>query len=596
MKKLLLLLVCLAGLGSCKEEFLDRYPQTDISPELFFKSEEDLALYINGLLSIPGRGEYQADQSSDNTATTAAIEIKNMMTGTPSSQTISGGWSWGRLRDINYFLDNYGKADVGTDVKAHYAGLARYYRAVFYFGMVKRYSDVPWYSHALNPEDEQLYKPRDPRALVVDSIMADLAYAAANVRESVPAGTPDVWAVKLFHARAALHEGTFRKYHPELGLEGSSASFLEIAASVADEIISSGKFSLHDTGDPANDYAELFNSQDLSSNPEVMLVNIYDVNKDRGGDINYSVFGDYEQAPSRDLVQSYLNSDGSRYTDLPGYETVGFVEEFTGRDPRLWQTLAYPGWVRQPDASPYVQRLNKNFTGYHQLKGYSNSTSSVINGSVDFPAYRYAEALLIYAEALAELGRLDQGGLDRSLNLLRDRAGLPPLDMGWANANPDPFLAAKYPALDGANKGVLLEIRRERRVEFALEGYRYDDLMRWHAGKLLEKIPEGMYFPGLGKFDLTGDGVEDIVLIGKDSNIPSEDQKEKNSLGVVLTYYRAGTINDDVTVYLRNGNNGGTMVTETASRQFIEPKYYYRPIPNQQVVLNPQLEQIFGWE
>ncbi|HYH55226.1 MAG TPA: RagB/SusD family nutrient uptake outer membrane protein [Anseongella sp.] len=596
MKKLIILVISLVGLGSCKEDFLDRYPQTDIPPELFFNSEEDLALYVNGLLSLPGNGNYQADQNSDNTATTAAIEIKNIMTGTPSSETIGGGWSWGRLRDINYFLDNYGKADVGEEVRAHYAGLARYYRAVFYFDMVRRYSDVPWYSHALNPEDDGLYKARDPRALVMDSIVADLEYAAAHVRESVPAGTPDVWAAKLFFARVALYEGTFRKYHPELGLESSAPVFLEMAETLSGEIIASGRFAVHDTGDPGRDYAAMFSSQDLMSNREAILVNAYDVNKDRGSNINNSVFGDYEQAPSRDLVQVYLNSDGSRFTSRPGYATFGFVEEFRDRDPRLGQTLAWPGWIRQPDGKPYVQRLNKNFTGYHQLKGYSNSTDNVTNGSMDFPVYRYAEALLIYAEAKAELGQLTQADLDISLNLLRDRAGLPPLDMAVANADPDPFLEARYPNLGGTNKGVILEIRRERRVEFALEGYRYDDLMRWHAGKLLEKIPEGMYFPGLGKYDLTGDGIEDIILISKDSDIPSEEQKETNSLGDVLTYYKAGTVNDNVTVYLKNGSSGGTMVTETAARQFIEPKYYYRPIPRQQVLLNPQLEQIFGWE
>lgn len=596
MKKIIIIAVFVATLSSCREEFLNRYPQTDISPELFFNSEEDLSLYINGLLSIPGRGNFQADQSTDNTTTTAAIEVKNIMTGSPSSQTIGGGWSWGRLRDINYFMDNCNNADVGEEVKAHYAGLARYYRAIFYMNMVQRYSDVPWYGRTLNPDDEDLYKPRDPRTLVVDSIVADLEYAIANVRENVPEGTPGAWAVRLFYARMALYEGTFRKYHPELGLEATANDFLEKAQTLASDIISSGDFSLHDTDHPEQDYADLFGSQDLSSNPEVIFLNVYDVNKDRNGDINYSVFGDYEQAPSRDLVQAYLNSDGSRFTDQADYETMEFVQEFTGRDARLWQTLAYPGWVRQSDGSPYVQRLNKNFTGYHQLKGFSNSTSGVVNGSVDFPAYRYAEALLIYAEALAELGRLTQEDLDRSVNLLRDRAGMPPLDMTWANANPDPFLMVKYPDVTGGNQGVLLEIRRERRVEFALEGYRYDDLMRWHAGKLLENIPEGMYFPGLGKFDLTGDGIEDIVLIGKDSNIPSEAEKEKNSLGEVLIYYRAGTISDDVTVYLENGSSGGTMVTETTPRQFIEPKYYYRPIPQQQILLNPQLEQIFGWE
>ena len=89
---------------------------------------------------------------------------------------------------------------------------------------------------------------------------------------------------------------------------------------------------------------------------------------------------------------------------------------------------------------------------------------------------------------------------------------MPDLSMVEANASPDPFLMAKYPNLGGPNLGVLLEIRRERRVELALEGYRFDDLMRWKAGKLLEEEPKGLYFSGLGKHDVTGDGIEDIIL------------------------------------------------------------------------------------
>lgn len=596
MKKITVFIVLLTGLSACQDDFLDRYPQTDISPELFFNSEDDLALYINGLLSLPGTGSYLGDQSSDNMATTGAIELKTILTGTPSSQNISGGWSWERLRDINYFLENYDKADVTADVKNHYAGLARFWRAQFYFNMVKRYSDVPWYSGTLNPDGEELYKPRDPRALVMDSVLADLDFAAANVRADVPAGTPGLWAVELFYARLALYEGTYRKYHPELELQPTADRFLEKAAEIAGEIIASGEFQVYSSGNPEEDYHALFSSQNLGGNVEVILANYYDVSKERSGNVNNTVFGDYEQSPSRDLVQTYLMGDGTRFTDQTGYQVMGFVEEFTGRDPRLKQTVAWPGWKRQPDTTAYIQRLNKNFTGYHQVKGYANTTDDVAAGSMDFPVYRYAEALLIYAEARAELGQLTQADLDMSVNLLRDRVGMPHLDMSSANSDPDPFLLGKYPDVTGGNRGVILEIRRERRVEFALEGYRYDDLMRWHAGKLLENIPEGMYFPGLGKYDLTGDGHEDIILIGKDSTIPGDEKKETNSLGVRLIYYKAGTIHEDVTVYLKNGTGGGPIVTETAARQFTEPKYYYRPVPRQQTVLNPNLEQIFGWE
>lgn len=522
--------------------------------------------------------------------------MKTIMTTSPTSQTITSGWGWARLRNVNYFIENYAKAQVSDAVKNHYVGLARYYRAMFYFSMVKRYSDVPWYSNTLGSEDENLYKPRDPRALVMDSVMADLGFAANYVRETVPVGTPGKWAVKTFQARVALYEGTYRRYHAELNLQSTAQAFLETAASVTTEIINSGKYRVYSTGNETQDYFTLFNSQDLLNNSEVILTNIFDLNRNRSQNVNFTVFGDYEQAPARDLVQTYLMKDGSRFTDQPGYQTFGFAEEFINRDPCLSQTLAYPGWTRVPDTRPYVQRLNRNFTGYHQLKGYVNSTDNNILNGVDFPVYRYAEVLLTFAEAKAELNQLTQADLDMSVNLLRRRAGIPDLNLAAANADPDPVLEQKYPNVSAAGKGALLEIRRERRVEFAFESFRFDDLMRWQAGQLLTRIPEGMYFPGLGKFDLTGDGVEDIKLIGAGEVIPGDDNKDRNSLGEMLIYYRAGAIGEDVTVTLRNGTGGGTMVTETTQRTFTEPKYYYRPIPYAQTVMNPQLTQIFGWD
>lgn len=583
-----------ATISACKKGELDRLPQTTISPNLFFKTEEDLSLYANGLLSQPDRNSYLNDQSSDNVATTAAVEVKNIMTGNANSQNITTGWSWSRLRNINYFLENYNKAQVTSAVKAHYAGLARYYRAEFYLDKVKRYSDVPWYSGTLEPGQAELYKPRDPRALVMDSVMADLDFAYKNVREAVPIGTPGKWAVAALYSRAALYEGTYRKYHDELNLKSTANAFLETAIRVSGEIITSNKFSIYNTGKPAQDYAALFASQDLTSNKEVILTNIFDLSKGKGQNVNSVVFGDYEQAPAKDLIQTYLMKDGTRFTSLPNYDRLGFVKEFENRDPRLAQTVAYPGWIRVPDATPYIQRLNKNFTGYHQLKGYVNSTDNNTLNGVDFPVYRYAEVLLNYAEALAETGVLTQSQLDQSVNLLRKRAGLPDLNLGAANASPDPLLQAQYPNIE-SNNGVILEIRRERRVEFAFENTRYDDLMRWKAGKLLTKSPEGMYFPRLGKYDMTGDGVDDIILIDRALTVPVEEQKEKNSLGVKLVYYRTGTIGTDATVFLKTGATGGNIVTESVTRQFEEPKYYYRPIPQQQVLLNPKLTQIFGW-
>ncbi|WP_316817751.1 RagB/SusD family nutrient uptake outer membrane protein [Pedobacter nyackensis] len=579
---------------ACKKGDLDRFPETQISPNVFFNTEEDLALYVNGLLSMPDRGSYLDDQSSDNVATTAAVEVKNVMGGDVNAQNIVGGWTWARLRNINYFLENYNKAKISTEIKEHYVGLAKYYRAQFYLDKVKRFSDVPWYSGTLNPDDKELFNPRDSRALVIDSVMADLDFAYKHVKTNVPFGTPGKWAVAAFYSRAALYEGTFRKYHPELNLTTTANVFLETAVKISDEIMKEGGFSIFNRGLPDQDYAALFSSQDLSSNKEVILVNVFDQAKNVTQNVNGVVFGDYEQAPARDLIQTYLMKDGSRFTALPNYDKFGFVKEFENRDPRLAQTIAYPGWISVPNTKPYVQSLNKNFTGYHQLKGYVNSNDQAILNSVDFPVYRYAEVLLNYAEALAELGTLNQTQLDKSVNLLRRRAGMPDLNLAQANASPDLILQQEFNNVV-SNQGVIFEIRRERRVEFVFENTRYDDLMRWKAGKLLTKSPEGMYFPGLGKYDLTGDGIEDIILIDRSLTIPDAEHKEKNSLGVVLNYYRTGVIGSDATVYLKNGANGGAIVTETAVRKFEEPKYYYRPIPQQQIVLNKNLKQIFGW-
>jgi len=593
MKKYIIYILFVAvAFTACKKSDLNRFPQTSISPNLFFNNENDLSSYVNGLLTMPDRWTYIGDQSSDNVSTTAAVEVKNVMEGNATSQNITSGWDWGTLRNVNYFLQNYNKAKVSADIKNHYAGLAKYYRALFYMDKVKRFSDVPWYSTPLNPGDAALFKPRDPRALVMDSVMADLSFAYQHVRTSVPSSTPGKWAVAVFYARTALYEGTYRKYHPELNLGSSANAFLDTAVKVASDIMASGNFSIYNTGNPSQDYFTLFNSQDLSTNREVILNNVFDLSKGRGEAINGYVFGDYEQAPAKDLIQSYLMKDGTRFTDQPGYATMGFVQEFQNRDPRLSQTMAYPGWIAAGSTTPYIQVLNKNFTGYHQLKGYVNSTDQNIQNGVDFPVYRYAEVLLTYAEALAELGTLTQPELDASVNLIRRRAGIPDLNMAQANASPDVLIQQKFGNIQ-SNVGVIIEIRRERRVEFAMEGTRYDDVMRWAAGKLLAKSPEGMYFAGLGRYDLTGDGVPDIILIDQNATIPTP--KEVNSLGVPLIYYRTGTFGSSATVYLQNTTTGSNMVTESAVRVFQEPKDYYRPIPQTEVLLNPNLKQIFGW-
>lgn len=592
MKNIYILLVITSLLAvGCSDDHLDTSPKDQLAKENFFNSESDLQLYINGIHSVSSKWIYNGDQGTDNAATTGAVEIKNMMLGDPSAENISSGWSWSGLRSINFFLENYSKADIEDQSKKHFEGLAKYYRAQFYFSKVKRFSDVPWYSTTLSVEDEDLYKARDSRAVVVDSIIKDIQFASQNIRDDVDVAFGDIhkWAALMLEARIALHEGTFRKYHSELGLESTANRFFQIAEDATKELIDSGKFDIFTTGDPATDYFSMFQSENLANNSEAILVHVYDAEKNKTSGIG-EVFGDYEKSPSKSLIDSYLMADGSRYTDKASYGTETFVQEFQNRDPRLSQTFAYPGWTRYNGTSPYIQLLNKNFTGYHQIKGYYFSND---DEGFDTPAFRYAETLLIYAEAKAELGTLTQADLDISINKLRARVNLPDINLSAANLDVDPIMETRFPNVSGDNKGVIFEIRRERRVELAMESLRLDDINRWYAGKTLETIPVGMYFPGLGNYDMTGDGVEDISIIASGTSVPSP--KERNSLDVELIYYKAGYFGDSgANLYLSEGTSGN-MITDDDIRNFEEPKYYYRPVPAHQVALNPNLTQIMGW-
>ncbi len=578
-------------MSACNDDFLDRLPETEIGVDNFFNTEEDLSIYVNGLYNFPGLGIYY-DDATDNAGTTGNREIKTIMTTDANSQTITSDWHWGALWSINLFLENAEKADIGADVKNHYIGVARFFRAQFYMEKVKRYSNVPWYDQVLETDSEDLFKTSDPRETVVDHIFEDYQFAMEHVRESVPTGAVDKWTVMAYYSRNALYEGTFRKYHSELGLEGTANDFLELAAKVSQDIADQGPFSIYNTGNPAQDYMTLFGSQDLTANPEVIFTNIYEADVKNTDDPQY-LFGSYEMSMSRDLLETYLMDDGTYFSQQMGIETMEFVEEFQDRDPRLSQTFAYPGWglyytaTYSPGTTNYVQELKKNFTGYHQIKGFANDPSIDVRRGIDIPVLRYAEVLLNLAEARAELGTLNQGVLDATVNQIRSRAGMPPLNMAVSS---DPVQAQRYPQVTDP---VLLEIRRERRVEFAMEGRRLDDLNRWNAGKLMEKEPVGMYFPGLGKYDLTGDGVADIQLLGIEDAIP--EPKELNENGVALIYYRTGSVGSNADVYLTEGTSGNVVGTPERGT-FQEPKHYYRPIPAPEMALNPNLEQVFGWE
>ncbi len=590
MKKIyILMLACLVisslSLSSCKKDnFLNRLPVSDLTQQNFFANANDLNTYCNGFYpTLPGVTSVALDdQQSDNYENNPYDRIVAGQLTVPTSAADNNNnqpkWQWDFLRQVNYFFENYQKANAPQAVKNHYVGVARFFRAWFYFRMVKAYGDVPWYGKTIQPNDVgSLNKARDPRQLVMDSVMADLNFAVNNINPTGPSGTITKWAALAFQARVALHEGTFRKYHGIAGWE----PFLQTAVTAAQAVMQSGNFKLYTTGNPNKDYLNLFLFYAPSDpqNTEVLLGYYYSntLHFTSALDGNIAAYG---HSLTKGLMDTYLTKGGTPFTALPGYNTQMIKDELTNRDPRLTQTVLAPAVTYGNMIG--AKRLGTTPTGYQQIKYYDPATPTYNTNYNAGIIFRYGEMLLDYAEAKAELansgiGSFSQGDLDMSVNLLRDRAGMPHLLM---SAPLDPVLAATYPNVSGSIQNVLLEIRRERRVELACEGFRYDDLMRWKSGPLLAQPFLGMYFPGLGTYDLDGDGQPDVALVTAKPANPVTN----------VSYFVLGK-----DIYLSNGNSGNVVVNPTLVKTFSDPKNYYFPIPATELLLNKNLTQNPGW-
>ncbi len=551
-------------------------PQDKLDAEAFFNTPKDLEVYTNGFYAmLPTTTIYDASygESSDDII---PLIVPDRIRGTrlvPIARG-TGGWSWTNLRSINYFLENYHKCeDVAARTK--YSGIARFFRANFYYDKVKTFGDVPWYNKVLKIGDEDLYKGRDSRKLVMDSVLADINFAVNNIPAEVQVNKITKYTALALKVRLCLFEGTFRKYHNL----GDHEKFLTEAASAAEELINSGAYTLFSTGGPNAAYRELFARNDQNAVETILA-------RDYNPDFKYHSLANLMTSPTsgswgfvKDLLDSYLMKDGQRFTDLPGYQIKGFYEEMQDRDPRLKQTTAGPDFVVYGESVREPVSLNATTTGYRVIKALPtrNQWSSAYN---DIIIYRFAETLLAFAEAKAELGTLTQADLDKSVNKIRNRVAMPHLILATANANPDPYLVAMYPNVNnGVNKGVILEIRRERRIEMVNEGYRYDDLMRWKEGKKLEKPKLGIYFPSLGAFDFNNDAKPDVYLhTGSTAGAP------------------AG-ITSFININQRPLTNGtsGNLNPFRINVVFDESKHYLYPIPSEDITLNPKLVQNPNW-
>ena len=571
MKKMLLI-PALLMLSACNS-LLVMKPEDAVEVEDFFKDEAQCQLFTNAFYTILPSGAEIFDEGADIIIkSTLAPEIRGARFVTSQDKA---HWNWDALRDINFFLENVSRCEDPAVEKA-YTGLAKFFRAYFYYDKVRRFGDVPWFDHTLSASDAELYKGRDSRQQIMGRILSDIDDAIATL----PSGHSDYrvtrWTALALKSRIFLFEGTFRKYH---GLDNWEPCLHECVAA-SRELIENGGYSLYES------YGGLFRSLNTVSQ-EVILSHAYGLSMGLTHYVN-DYFTSATMGRSgllKDVVNMYLMEDGTPFTARPGYDKLMFIDETQHRDSRLSQTIRTPGYSREGSQAWVAPDMNATLTGYQIIKYVGPAKYDISNTSEnDLPLFRIAETYLNYAEAKAELGTLTQEDLDRTIGLLRARAGMPGLNMADANASPDPYLedpVTGYPHVSGPDKGVILEIRRERTVELICEGFRYWDIMRWKEGKRFDRPFLGMYFPGAGVYDLDGSGSDDFCIYS----------------GTAPTV-ESGVVDADIRDLALTGTDHGNIVRfSNIPRAWREDRDYLYPIPTDDIVLTGgAVVQNPGWE
>jgi len=481
---LIIIIISLSALMACNDEFLEKYPLSSVSDVDFFLSSSDIQMYANQFYVQldPQDYSFQVDNNSDNQGVgDRPAYLWNEYT-LPAS---GGGWAkgdWLQIRRCNYALARI--ADMTKDANVlRYEGEIRFFKAYFYLKKIQQFGDVPWFDRDLNVDSEELQRARDSRKVVFAKMLEDMNFAIANLPET-SASRLTKYAAMFFKAEACLYEGTFRKYH---GL-GDHESILSESATAAESVISSGKFTVYSTGKPNSDYFDLFVQYELTGNPEMIMFQRFLEGLDMHNDVRQ--LGEQHTGYTKDFVNSYLCTDGLPIALSPLYQgDAVYGDEFKNRDPRMGQSTYNsdrPYRIYGDGSIDYkkMPEFDKNYcmTSYYILKGYSpyEIDRLQLQCVIDRPIFRYGRLLVVYAEAKAELGECTQDVLDRSINKLRDRVNMPHLTVDVGFTDPD------WPNWEVPVSPLINEIRRERRIETCSEGLRWNDLVRWKAGKLIE--------------------------------------------------------------------------------------------------------------
>ena len=539
MKKIHILIssILCMGLASCFD--MNQEPQGELASSEAFSTTSEITMYLNmfyqGSVPVSGGGnvgnsaiKMQSSRMDDGIAfgdvASDNLYSENFNTRLDGALTLGNASvmnDYKPIRNVNFLLQNINRCQDQESVAFKQClGEAYYFRAAYYYNLLKDYGGVTWIDTPLDPDAGLMNRPRNTRTELTNYILADLDKAIENLNEqsSNASGRVHRDVARALKSEVALFAATWEKYHRAenddfydktlTNAEEQITDWLNQAVKAAEDVMSRKIWSISRLNEnPLTDYRDLFVTTDLTGNQEVLWWRRYDVSSVGGNNVTYySSDGGGNKGVSASLVDDYLTRDGHPFIGQEKMEAkLVYGEELDPelRDPRLSQTVFMPGQAMKGSVLfewPPIDQTGylKNTTGYALLKHseFSEpSTSSAYNeGRGQTPAIqvRYADILLNYAEALAELN--GAGNADKiisALQPLRDRVGMPAVDFDreFNNDSDYPFNKLdKY----------IQAVRRERRVEKAAENCRLTDILRWAAADelIVNKHPVGALYTG----------------------------------------------------------------------------------------------------
>ena len=578
-----LLLATAVSFSSC-DEFLTRDPQDTVTDvPSFWNNEENLRTSFLDYYTYFFPGYRSSWERADNFAETNvadwtddnAQEVATLFTKVaPTSD--AGNWNFKKIRNMNLLLSRIQSSTLGEEAKNHWSGVARFFRAMEYAKLVQKFGDVPYYDAVVGSTDnEQLYRARDPRTTVMDKVNEDLAFACANIRvnDGTKGLTVNRAVAQGFASRIMLFEGTWQKYHANN--TAKAAEYLKAAKDYAAALMQTNAYSI------APSYKSLTTSEDLAGNPEIIMYRSYVENVVMHSLMSFQNTEMEMSSPSRSFIDAFLTKNGlpihqAGNTDYKGKE---YAKEILNRDPRLADNIDEESGLRLNGVAA-VYAASGYYANRYVNKDLINKPGGMSNtNTTDAPVMKLNEVMLNYIEAAAELAdlgqyTLTQADFDKTINAIRDRQStkMPHVTLA-GNALKVNGVEINDPDRDATVKPILWEIRRERRVELAYEGLRFNDLRRWGKLEYADMVKNKKLNMGawINKADYpkNAEALAKITLCDENGNIVT-------------------------------GNEGYIMpITEVAKMRQMADKDYLYPIPVDQITMYEthgfKLTQNPGW-